>query len=123
MGKARFHIRCLSRLSGGVKTDVPILGEDPTTDHPVLACPTGRSLCLVFEYHHAGGKNPLTFIHIFPRPLPLNDMRVSIDHGHGFIPSFAMINLQTTVLGDGEGCCQGATVALDAPVVPDHDLY
>ena len=89
MGEPGFYIRCLALLFGDVKTDVPVLGENPTADHPVFACPlTRRLLCRVFKHHDTWPKGPLAFIHVLPGSLPLDDMRVSIDHRHRLAPSF-----------------------------------
>src|SRR5215470_14694137 len=89
MCKAGFYIRRLPPLSGDVKTDVGILRENPTADHPVFACSlTRRLLGWIFEHHNAGRKGALTFIHVLPRFFPLYDMRVSIDHRHRLTPSF-----------------------------------
>src|SRR5437867_11860901 len=105
MGKAGFYILRFAPLSSDVETGVGVLRENPTANHPVLACrPTGRPLRLVFIHHHAGGEGPFTFIHVLPRSLPLYDMRVSIDYRHGPTPSF--FKFTTTLLGRAPRCCQ-----------------
>src|SRR5512133_1729850 len=84
MGETSFYVRHLSPFSRNVKTDVPVLCENPTADHPVFACPlTSRLLCRVFKHHHVGLKGLLAFIHELPCSFPLYDMRVSIDRRRG----------------------------------------
>src|SRR5262245_30299924 len=135
MGKAGFYIRRLARFSGSVEADVPVLRENPTADHPVLARPlTGRLLCRVFKHHDAGPKGSLTFIHVLPCSLPLYDMGVSIDHRHRLTPSFLRIYQPTVraarpVLSRGTAAVDCNDHTLDsvwlqwmAPVVPGHDF-